>query len=905
MKSMYQKIKKQVLLSVVYFCLFCFVQSATAQQADLSGLLFDQDKTHLGSEPILGDSWTHNWYNDINGNGDYDPGEPWSDTEYSGWTYASDDSCWMATASNLVQYIGGSNSYYDWAYNGTYNQKTFENGGDAKDLVESLGYTTRSIGGSWAYWTGWNGNNPADWMLAEIQQGSPLRIGIGIVKSGLDGRHALTVYGIDTTNQTTTLADSDSDHTSNFRTCDYSWDGDNFRINFLAHSPDDIEDWEYMYNVTSVDMTGQNSNWLGSGTSGNSSMTGDTTEWSDPDNWSIGHTPIINDNTYVNFTGAGQVNIDCHAKADVLSLIDGANVSVANGYSLTVDDSLRVGMNGFANTLNITSGGTVSDTNGNIYKDSVVTVDGTGSDWANSDELYVGYGGSATLNIISGGTVGSSIGYINWGSEVAVDGVGSTWTNGNRLRVGEFGNGTLNITNGGAVSSSFANIGDYPGLTGKLTVDGIGSTWIGQYLIIGVEGDGTLNITNGGSVSNTHGFIASLFGSTGVVTVDGIGSTWTNGDGDDRFGSLEVGGYGGIGGTLNVTGGGLVSVSSDLTIDYNGSGNSFINMTDGGMLALYDSDWTSSDNLYDFLGLISGTGAINYWDGSAWTNITSATYGDDYTLEHITDGGDLDGYTILTVFTLDPDIDEDGDVDLQDYAVLAKNWKVTNCNELNNWCEKADIDKSGAVDFNDLLIMTEQWLANSATVQADFVANYNGSSPTIDGVLSGGEWGSSYTVTMDRVDGGGQHDIDLYFQNDGTYLFVGVNSQWESGWDVVWDICIDGDYSRTLNGNLSQPYTDIQVCQQSPSGYSGYRAYRTLTDTGEVRVGFGSGADCASSGSTNVSYEFRVPLADLDVIPEASVGFTITHGYDGISEHLYEFVSRATPEKWATLQIVP
>ena len=195
------------------------------------------------------------------------------------------------------------------------------------------------------------------------------------------------------------------------------------------------------------------------------------------------------------------------------------------------------------------------------------------------------------------------------------------------------------------------------------------------------------------------------------------------------------------------------------------------------------------------------------------------------------------------------------------------------------------------------------------TLESSLIAYHNGSSPTIDGVLSDGEWGSSYAVTMDRRDGGGQHDINLYFQNDGTYLFVGVDSQWGSGWDVVWDIYIDGDYSRTINGNLSQPYTDINICQQSPTGYSGYRAYRTLPDLlSFVSVGYGSGADSASSGSTNVSYEFRIPLADIDVVAGDSIGLIITHGYDGIAEHLYELSSagsRTTPENWATLQIAP
>ena len=55
-------------------------------------------------------------------------------------------------------------------------------------------------------------------------------------------------------------------------------------------------------------------------------------------------------------------------------------------------------------------------------------------------------------------------------------------------------------------------------------------------------------------------------------------------------------------------------------------------------------------------------------------------------------------------------------------------------------------------------------------------------------------------------------------------------------------------------------------------------------------------------------YEFRVPLADLDVNPayEDTIGMFISHGYDGITEHLYNLASagtQATPETWATVQL--
>ena len=191
-----------------------------------------------------------------------------------------------------------------------------------------------------------------------------------------------------------------------------------------------------------------------------------------------------------------------------------------------------------------------------------------------------------------------------------------------------------------------------------------------------------------------------------------------------------------------------------------------------------------------------------------------------------------------------------------------------------------------------------------------FVASYNPLPPTIDGVLGVGEWGAAYPATMDRADGGGQHNVGLHFQHDGTSLYVGVDSQWGSGWDVVWDVLIDGDHSKTINGNLAPPYVDINICRPSPTGYPGYVAYYTLRPPSEgTSVGFGSGAASASGGSGNVFYEFRVPLADLDVnvVSGDTAGIFVSHGYDGITPHLYNLSgsTRTTPENWATLRLIP
>jgi hypothetical protein len=57
-----------------------------------------------------------------------------------------------------------------------------------------------------------------------------------------------------------------------------------------------------------------------------------------------------------------------------------------------------------------------------------------------------------------------------------------------------------------------------------------------------------------------------------------------------------------------------------------------------------------------------------------------------------------------------PDITGEGVVNLPDFSVLSNKWSLTNCIDLNEWCEGADINYSGSVDIDDLRIMAEHWL---------------------------------------------------------------------------------------------------------------------------------------------------------------------------------------------------
>jgi len=298
------------------------------------------------------------------------------------------------------------------------------------------------------------------------------------------------------------------------------------------------------------------------------------------------------------------------------------------------DSYFAVGMYGNG-TLKITNGGAVYCNGlgpGYYYNHSyvgseagstaLVIVDGEGSTWGNSGNLYVGNVGNGTLNITDGGTVYNQHGivgqfYTDFGDGnvahgtgiVNVDGAGSTWTNNGTLTVGSTAEGTVNITNGGAVSSINGNIGgqvsSLTGLRGQGTVnvDGKNSTWTdSNTLTIGSYGDGILNISNGGSVSNVDGHIARYDGSTGSVTVSGKNSTWTNSS------TLTVGENGNA--TLAITNGGTVSNTTGTIGKEQDAGGS---VTVSGN----DSRWINTGSLY--VGH-SGNGTLKISNGATVSN---------------------------------------------------------------------------------------------------------------------------------------------------------------------------------------------------------------------------------------------------------------------------------------------
>lgn len=282
-----------------------------------------------------------------------------------------------------------------------------------------------------------------------------------------------------------------------------------------------------------------------------------------------------------------------------------------------------------------------------------ITIDGVWTVWANADQCFIGHYGTGIVNVLNGADffptaspystsavyIGVAVGSVG---RVNVENSNFRFSLGGDLYIGYSGFGTLSLTNGSSALTGNVYLGYSSSGEGHAVLSGPGSTWgsassfISFY--IGYAGLGTLSITDGGSLRTTgSSYIARNAGSRGQVLVDGPASTWIIGY------DLYVGDSGS--GVLTITNGGLVVVRGTLWIDRDLSGDSFINMASGGMLALYGK---ADESLEAFLNLVRGTDAIRYWDGANWVPLVNGILGVDYTLTYIQDGS-LQGYTLLAV----------------------------------------------------------------------------------------------------------------------------------------------------------------------------------------------------------------------------------------------------------------
>ena len=306
-------------------------------------------------------------------------------------------------------------------------------------------------------------------------------------------------------------------------------------------------------------------------------------------------------------------------------------VVTGNGSSWSNNFDLTVGFNGSGNSLSISNGGAVfadliSGSNGVVVgyganaSNNSVLVSGSGSSLSSASALIVGYDGSSnSLTISFGGQVANSnnasIGYTTNSSNnsvlvsgVSIDGTASLWTNSADLIVGNNGSGnSLMISNGASVAVNGSNAGSVIGYgtnssNNSVVVTGNGSSWSNNFdLTVGFNGSGnSLSISNGGAV-----FADLISGSNGVVV--GYGTNSSNN-------SVFVSGSGS-----------LLMAHYDLTVGYNGSGNTIL-IADGGMA-------TNNSSGNDYGGVIGfGANSSNNSVQVTGTNIdgTASTWYNNY-----------------------------------------------------------------------------------------------------------------------------------------------------------------------------------------------------------------------------------------------------------------------------------
>lgn len=68
---------------------------------------------------------------------------------------------------------------------------------------------------------------------------------------------------------------------------------------------------------------------------------------------------------------------------------------------------------------------------------------------------------------------------------------------------------------------------------------------------------------------------------------------------------------------------------------------------------------------------------------------------------------------VLGELVIPGDLDLDGGVNSIDHAILANNWRASDCGG-RSWCNGADLDQSGSVDFADFEIMVDNWLKGTS-----------------------------------------------------------------------------------------------------------------------------------------------------------------------------------------------
>lgn len=200
------------------------------------------------------------------------------------------------------------------------------------------------------------------------------------------------------------------------------------------------------------------------------------------------------------------------------------------------------------------------------------------------------------------------------------------------------------------------------------------------------------------------------------------------------------------------------------------------------------------------------------------------------------------------------------------------------------------------------------WSFTTIPSEAKYEAKYSTSVPVVDGQMSSSEWsnGNQYNITLARRDGSNVKSAILCLQHDKTWLYVGVKTYVNAGWDVYLALRFDGNNDNILNGRSTAPHIDINIEVPSPGGWSGYVRYDYLIGSNGYPVSRPTGTQSASYGNMNVMYEYKIRLADLYTSAGKTIGFYMFNLVDANPDHGYEFPVRlaaTNPSKWEHINL--
>ena len=334
-------------------------------------------------------------------------------------------------------------------------------------------------------------------------------------------------------------------------------------------------------------------------------------------------------NTGLTVNGNGN-NVTFNLGGTTYTLSSGIQENLAVGGVSGANADLRI-LNGTVHRLGAGFVG-VSGGTGEVFI-------GGGGTLITTSFLDLGGGASSgTVHVFDGGDLSIGGGsYIGAGGTgiINVNGSGSTFNPAGGVTIAQTGSGSVNILNGASANlASNSTIGNAPGSTGVLQIDGAGSSVVVNQLDIGASGQGRLEIRNQGLLTSSGHIEAAVFaGSVADIQLEG---TWNHANGSIFLGGtaslasnsladLEVG----FGGTLNLSGAGnslkLWSFNSSLQVSSGvvnvpslDAATGVISLTNGGAINVNGGALTTSGS--SLANLSSGFLAVN---GGSWNHAGS------------------------------------------------------------------------------------------------------------------------------------------------------------------------------------------------------------------------------------------------------------------------------------------